>query len=82
MVHHLALHLPPVVGDVDQLPLAGPQRGVSGQRGEEAGAQDAALTVVTNLGWGTSWSHVNSPGQHTIHTVHNGKLGGARGYSL
>ena len=54
MVHHLALHLPPVVGDVDQLPLARPQRGVSRQRGEEAGAEDAALAVVTNLGWGTS----------------------------
>ena len=49
VVHDPALHLPPVVGDVDQLPLARPQHCVSWQRGEEPRAQDAALTVVTNL---------------------------------
>ena len=49
VVHDPALHLPPVVGDVDQLPLARPQHGVRWQRGEEPRAQDAALTVVTNL---------------------------------
>ena len=49
MVHDPALHLPPVVGDVDQLPLARTQHRVRWQRGEEPRAQDAALTVVTNL---------------------------------
>ena len=49
VVHHLALHLPPVVGDVDLLPPARPEHRVSGQRGEEARSQDAALSVVTNL---------------------------------
>ena len=57
MVNDSALHLPSVVSDVDQLPLAWPQGGVSWQRREETWAQDAALTVVTNLGW---CQHVNT----------------------
>ena len=75
VVQHLALHLPPVVGDVDLLPVARPECGVSWQRGEEARAQDPALAVVTNLGHGvTLWSHVNSPGRYNVYSGAEGRF--------